>query len=137
MTPGRWWRTAGVTAACLLAGLAAGVWLGPEYRVARLSGYLVTLYFIPRTPAVGEQQVALRVQDREYRIVKEAGGSLELHEVSTGQRRAAVLKPGPGKDWRAWVEFPRAGAYQVAYHFTEASGRTQTARFDVHVPAGR
>lgn len=134
MTSGRWWRAGGVTAGCLLAGLAAGLWLGPEYRVARLSDSIVTLYFIPRTLAVGEQQLALRVQDRDYRLQAETGGRLEVVELATGERRASALKPGPGRDWRAWVEFPRPGNYQVLYTFPASSGQTRTARFDVRVP---
>lgn len=134
MTPGRWWRAGGVTAGCLLAGLAAGLWLGPEYRVARLSDCIVTLYFIPRSLSVGEQQVALRVQDRDYRIQEEIGGRLEVIERATGERRDLALRPGPGRDWRAWVEFPRAGDYQLSYIFPASSGQTRTARFDVRVP---
>jgi hypothetical protein len=137
MNAPRGWRAGGITAGCLLAGLAAGLWLGPDYRVARLPGYVVTMYFVPRTPAVGEQQLALRVQDRDYRLLKEIGGRLEVVELASRERRTVALKPGPGKDWRAWVEFPRSGAYQVLYVFNEASGQTQTARFDVRVPASR
>lgn len=92
------------------------------------------MYLIPRAPAVGEQQLAVRVQDRDYRIMDETDGRLEVMELATGEQRAPELKPGPGRDWRAWVDFPRPGEYSISFAFTAATGQTRTARFEVQVP---
>lgn len=127
-----------ISGVCLLSGgLFIFLFLGCKMVKSTqwVEGYLVTMYSIPRKLQVGEMQLALRVQDRNYRILPECAGSLEVIQQATGQRATVPFKAGLGKDVKGWTRFPEAGEYTVVFSFAENTGQTLSANFTIRIPA--
>jgi len=109
----------------------------PAQRIQWAGGYLITLYSVPRTFRTGEMQIAVRIQDRDFRIVTDCASSLQVIETQSGNKESITLKSGPGKDMRGWVFFPRPATYDIIFSFSDAAGRTITAKFPIQIPPGK
>lgn len=131
MRPGPGRRALGAGLAILGLTLLGGC--GNPKRVVKLDNYIITWYFSPRFPVVGENQVALRIQDRDYRILNPATGSLNVAARAGREDQRVILKPGPGRDLRGWVQFQQPGEHQLRFSFLSARGQTVTAEFLVPV----
>lgn len=132
MKPGFVRPVLGVGLAVLGLTLLAGC--GKPKQMVKLDNYIITWYFSPRSPVVGENQVAVRIQDRDYRILRPAAGNLRVTSGPGGEEQSVSLKPGPGRDLRGWVRFARTGDQTLQFSFLSAQGRTITAEFFVPIP---
>jgi hypothetical protein len=107
---------------------------GMQKQTIWVEDYLITFYSMPRTIQVGDAQLAVRVQDRDYRILPEATRSLEIIQQATGKHTTIATKIGLGKDVRGWANFPVVGEYTLLVHFAESAGQTKTAQFSIRIP---
>lgn len=81
----------------------------------RVDGYLLTFYAMPREPHRGEARVALRVQDRDYRVLTQAQVTLLLVDPKGNSQPAVAMVLSAAKDYRARVVFPNAGEYRLVF----------------------
>ena len=109
----------GLLAICLAAG-------GCAYKdlPRRVGGCLLTFYTMPREPHRGEARVALRVQDRDYRVLTQARVTLVVVEPDANSRPAVELVLGTAKDYRARVALPQSGEYRLAFKIKPATGES-------------
>lgn len=103
-------RWAGAVLLLAVWGLAGCRGPGPDGRVWRVQGHLVTVYTLPRTLHRGPARVGVRVQDRDYRILDAAQARFTWGPAD-GDRSTVEMQPGPGRDLRARIELPRSGEY--------------------------
>ncbi|NTV52802.1 MAG: hypothetical protein HGA76_07315 [Candidatus Firestonebacteria bacterium] len=88
----------------------------------RVDGFLLTFYTLPRELHRGEARVALRVQDRDYRVLTQARASLVVVDPAGNSQPAVDLVFGAAKDYRARVTFPQGGEYRLAFKVLPAPG---------------
>jgi hypothetical protein len=111
------WSKFGLVFICLVAGGCGNTDL-PR----RVNGYLLTFYAMPREPHRGEARVALRVQDRDYRVLTQAQVTLVLMDPAGNSEPAVSMALGVAKDYRARVTFNRHGEYHLAFKIVPAPG---------------
>jgi hypothetical protein len=87
-----------------------------------VEGFLLTFYAMPRAPHRGEARVALRIQDRDYRVLTHAQVALVVLEPGGNSRAAVELVLGAAKDYRARVTFPTGGDYRLAFKILPVPG---------------
>ena len=130
--PGRQVLGAGL----VILGLALLGGCGSPKQMLKLDNYIITWYFSPRSPVVGENQIAVRIQDRDYRILQPATASLDVTSAGR-EEQSVILKPGAGRDLRGWVRFAQTGEQRLRFSFISVQGRTVTAEFLVPMPGAR
>jgi hypothetical protein len=86
---------------------------GVHDQTQRVAGYLFTLYTMPRTLHAGDARVALRIQDRDYRIITQADVRMVVVDPEGQTRTPVKLEPGAGKDFRADLYLPHGGEYRL------------------------
>ncbi|MCD4813800.1 hypothetical protein K8S19_08930 [bacterium] len=118
-----------------LVSLLAGC--GLQKQTVWTQDHLATFYTTPRQAQVGEIQAAIRIQDRDYRILEIAAAELELRERGQDKGKSIILKSGPGRDWRGWIVIPKPGKYEVLVTFAAKSQEKIPARFFIEVPSKR
>ncbi len=106
---------------------------GTNY-IQRGDDYCLIFYPLPGKLSVGEAQIGLRIQDRDYKIIEVPAGRLRVIELHGAREQQVTLQAGSGKDLRGWVQFNRAGKYALVFEFTAESGPSSTARLLVEVP---
>jgi hypothetical protein len=106
---------------------------GANY-IQRRDNYCLVLYPLPGKLSVGEIQIGLRIQDRDYKIIEVSDGRLKVIDLHGAREQQVTLQAGPGKDLRGWVQFDRPGKYELIFEFAAEPGPSATARFLLEVP---
>jgi hypothetical protein len=134
-----------MTKRIVLLGLAVGVALtafllafcGQSDNLIISSPYRVSMYTNPKQPHVGEVQIAFRVQTQDYKIVSDGTVTATYQQEHTAPL-PVNLRPGPGKDFRAWLSFNQPGRYYFNLIIMDKQAKVTKVRFKLDIlPAAR
>lgn len=125
-----------VLPACLAAIVLGGCWdSGVQSRWIGAELWVLTSF--PKKIRVGDAEIALRIQDRDYKIKKLTQGTLRFRDPLGKIEEQAALPAGAGT-LRAKVFFGMPGKHRL-FFAAEAAGDTfsGSAEFWIQVEPGR
>ncbi|MCK5218738.1 hypothetical protein KAR10_04405 [bacterium] len=106
---------------------------GTNY-VQRGDDYCLVFYPLSRKLSIGETQIGLRIQSRDYKILEVPFVRLRVIDSCGAREQQVTLQAGPGKDLRGWVQLDRAGKYELVFEFVAEPGPAATVCFLIKVP---
>lgn len=125
-----------ILAAAVAAGLLVSACGLTAKTVRTESGLLLTFYTMPRRPQPGWVQVGLRVQDRDYRILKLTRAVCRVEGPNLTEPATQPLRPAPGRDYRTHFRFPAAGDYRLVLAGETAGGEAFQETLEVKIRRG-
>lgn len=128
----RVWQWLPVLGLICLAGCADGHF----QKTFQTGQYFITLYsFSHHHLQPGNNDLGLRLQDRDYRIL-DCGSGLQLTVQAGAWQQTTSLQSGPGRDYRGQVVFPGPGLYNLVIRLPGLEGQEIRLDGKVKVSAG-